>query len=219
MYLHPKILVTYVGDTQNPTMNFSNKKKLLIVLCILILTAIFFIPKPQKLFIDALIYFGWSKPSGDASRKDNSNNADSNEKKSSGNQLLLKSANGKLIDLESLKGKVVFLNFWATWCAPCIAEMPSINALHTEFKNNQNVVFLLVDVDGAIANSTKFMEDKSYRLPVYISAGEIDTALFHESLPTTLIFDKKGKMVYKTEGEANYNTKAFFKRISDLAAE
>src|SRR5690606_3035773 len=67
-----------------------------------------------------------------------------------GNDVAFKDKDGKTVSLKSLKGKVVFINFWATWCPPCIHEMPSINELKKTFKGNDNIVFLMVDVDNNI---------------------------------------------------------------------
>lgn len=128
-------------------------------------------------------------------------------------------ADGKTINLQNLKGKVVFLNFWATWCPPCIAEMPSVNALHNKFKDNKNVVFLLVDADGKMKQSSAFMKKHNYDLPVYIPAGPIPGEIFRGSLPTTIIINKKGKIVFGHEGMADYDSPQVHKFIDELINE
>ncbi len=127
------------------------------------------------------------------------------------------SSDGKTIDLAKLKGKVVFLNFWTTWCPPCIAEMPSVNSLYNKLKNNSNVIFVLADADGDLENSTAFMKKKNFDLPVYIPAGQIPEQLFRGSLPTTVIINKKGEIVYSHEGMANYDSPEIEKLLTDLA--
>ena len=62
--------------------------------------------------------------------------------------VLFKDETGNITDLSDLKGKVVFINFWATWCPPCIAEMPSINKLQEKFKDNEDFLVLMVDADN-----------------------------------------------------------------------
>lgn len=119
---------------------------------------------------------------------------------------LFTSSEGITLDLARLKGKVVFLNFWTTWCPPCIAEMPSVNRLYNKFKNNKNVVFVLADADGNLEKSTAFMKKKKYDLPVYIPTGAIPEQLFRGSLPTTVIINAKGEIVFGHEGMANYDT-------------
>jgi len=200
-------------------MKIANKNILLITLSILFLILIFFIPQPPLWFNKVLNSSGVEKPTPHANHEGHSDHEDTDLKKASSTQLAVKSTNGKIIELESLKGKVVFLNFWATWCGPCISEMPSINKLHNKLKGNKDVVFLMVDVDGAIGNSAEFMAKENYSLPVFVPVGEIDAALFSESLPTTLIINKSGKVILKNEGEAKYDTKEMFDLISKLAAE
>lgn len=111
--------------------------------------------------------------------------------------------NGKKVSLSSLQGKVVFVNFWATWCPPCIKEMPSIQALKNKFAK-KDVVFLMVDVDSQYAKSKAFMDKKSYDLPVYTPGGNISEHYLGNSVPTTLIFDKKGNLVQRIVGGVDY---------------
>jgi len=121
-------------------------------------------------------------------------------------QMSYATLDGKNFDLESLKGKVVFINFWATWCPPCIAEMPSINALNDKIKSNQNVVFLMIDVDNELKKSKAFMKKNNYNLPIYAPVGTIPEELFKGSLPTTVLVNKKGEIVFFHEGMADYNS-------------
>jgi thiol-disulfide isomerase/thioredoxin len=200
-------------------MKIASKNILIIALSILFLILIFFIPQPQRLFDNLLNRSSVEKSTPHANHEGHSDHEDADLKKASSTQLAVKSTNGRTIELESLKGKVVFLNFWATWCGPCISEMPSINNLHSKLKKNKDLVFLMVDVDGAISNSAKFMAKKNYSLPVFVPVGEIGAALFTESLPTTLIINKSGKVILKNEGEAKYDTKEMVDLISKLAAE
>ncbi|SMC74016.1 TlpA family protein disulfide reductase [Pedobacter nyackensis] len=129
-----------------------------------------------------------------------------------------KDASGKVLDLGDLKGKVVFLNFWATWCPPCIAEMPSVNKLYEQFKNDKEVVFILVDADGDFAKSQKFMDKKDYNLPVYIADSSVPEVIFKGSLPTTVVFDKMGRVSYNEVGAANYASDKFVEFIKQLKA-
>ncbi|MDR2224173.1 MAG: TlpA family protein disulfide reductase [Flavobacteriaceae bacterium] len=115
-------------------------------------------------------------------------------------------ANGKKVTLSSLKGKVVFVNFWATWCGPCIQEMPSIQALKDKMAK-KNVVFLLVDIDGKYEKAKAFMDKKGLSLPVYIPSGAIPSTYLGTSIPTTVIFDKKGNMIQRIVGGVDYDSK------------
>lgn len=131
-------------------------------------------------------------------------------------ELVLKDGNGKTVTLSSLKGKVVFLNFWATWCPPCIAEMPSINKLHHQLEGEDDMVFLMVDVDGKYIKSHEFMEKNHYDLPVYTTVGNIPPQFFRGSIPTTLIINKEGHLMIQHEGAANYADPGVEKLIKEL---
>jgi thiol-disulfide isomerase/thioredoxin len=122
----------------------------------------------------------------------------------------------KSIRLSDLKGKVVFLNFWATWCPPCIAEMPAIQKLYNQFKDNENVAFLLVDADGNYAKSSAFMKRKKYSMPVVVPNSAIPDIYFKGSLPTTVIFDKKGRIVFNHAGAADYGNPKVAEFINKL---
>lgn len=126
---------------------------------------------------------------------------------------------GNHLDMAALEGKVVFINFWATWCPPCIAEMPSIDKLYQRFKEHEQVAFLIVDVDNKIEESKAFMKDKKLSLPVHVARGKIPSAWLGRSIPTTVILDKKGEMVARHEGMADYGTQQVFDFIDNLIAE
>lgn len=123
--------------------------------------------------------------------------------------------NGKTI-LRSLKSKVVFINLWATWCPPCIYEMPSINNLRNTFKDNDGLVFLMVDVDGKINQAKKFMERRKFDLPVHIPTNEIPRELFGGSIPTTIIVNKQNDIVGRHVGGADYAAQEVIDMMSKL---
>ncbi|WP_211218059.1 TlpA family protein disulfide reductase [Niabella aurantiaca] len=119
------------------------------------------------------------------------------------------SATGQTHTPQSLKGKVVFINFWATWCPPCIAEMPAINELYASFKENPGIVFLLVDADQDLPKATAFMKEKQFSLPVSSFRGTVPTSWYSGTLPTTVVLDKAGNLVYQHEGAADFSNKKF----------
>lgn len=134
-------------------------------------------------------------------------------------EILFKNPEGHVIELSDLKGKVVFINFWATWCPPCIAEMPSINKLHSEFRNNEKVMFLMVDVDNEREKSQKFMDKRKFDLPVYTPASSIPSSYMSGAIPTTLVLNKYGKVVFKHEGMGDFSNKEFSEFLTKLTAE
>ncbi|MBO9591840.1 MAG: TlpA family protein disulfide reductase [Niabella sp.] len=125
-------------------------------------------------------------------------------------------AGGHIHTPESLKGKVVFINFWATWCPPCIAEMPAIHELYNAFKNNPNIVFLLVDADQDLPKATDFIKKKQLDLPVASFRGTVPASWYGGTLPTTLVLDKTGAIVYRHEGAADFSNKKFHAFLETL---
>lgn len=126
---------------------------------------------------------------------------------------------GNRIDVANQAGKVVFINFWATWCPPCIAEMPSIDKLYNNFKDRDDVVFVMADVDGQYEKSKQFMESKKLGLPVHIPVGNIPNHWLGGAIPTTIILDKKGQIAAKHEGMADYSRPEVTEFITKLIEE
>ncbi len=126
-------------------------------------------------------------------------------------------ADGRVVSLKDLRGKVVFINFWATWCPPCIAEMPSIQKLYDRFSADTSVVFLMVDMDKNFGRSGRFFEKHSYNLPLAIPATTVPALLFEGSLPTTVVINKTGHVVFKETGASDYGSERFMKFIQQLA--
>jgi thiol-disulfide isomerase/thioredoxin len=123
---------------------------------------------------------------------------------------------GKFLNTSDLKGKVVFINFWASWCPPCLAEMPSLDKLYRQFQNDSRIVFLFVNEDDDNAKAEQFLRDKNYKLPLIKSSGPVPAEIYDGTLPTTVVLDKMGKVVYKHTGIANYNTDKFVDQLKDL---
>jgi len=126
---------------------------------------------------------------------------------------------GKVVSLNSLKGKVVFINFWATWCPPCRAEMPSINKVFKKYGENSSMNFIMVDADSNFPKARKFLDRRGYHLPLFTVASEIPRDFFGGLLPTTLLLNKKGEIVFRHEGTADYNDKKFVDYIDKLLKE
>jgi len=125
-------------------------------------------------------------------------------------QTTLKSYNWKLkdeaenvFDFESTKGKVVFINFWATWCPPCIAEMPSIQALYNDYKDK--VVFLFVTNDR-YNDINKFLDKHDYTFKVYNPVTSNSSLFEVKSIPRTFLIDKNGKIIIDESGAANWDS-------------
>lgn len=123
---------------------------------------------------------------------------------------------GKQVNFESLKGKVVFLNIWATWCPPCIAEMPNIQKLYDKV-GSENIVFVMLSVDqGGMEKVKKFINKKKYTFPVYMPASAFPQEFYSEAIPTTFIISPEGKIVVRQEGMADYNTREMRKFLQEM---
>lgn len=125
-------------------------------------------------------------------------------------------ASGVVRSTEDLKGKVVFINFWATWCPPCRAEMPSLDALYNEFKGDDRFVFLFISEDDDLSKAQRYLEENGFDVPLVTRAGNVPAELYSGTLPTTVVLNKEGAVVLKHEGVAGYNTPRFKQQLRDL---
>ncbi|ATL48289.1 thioredoxin [Chitinophaga caeni] len=125
-------------------------------------------------------------------------------------------ASGKYINIKDLKGKVVFINFWASWCPPCRAEFPSLQQFYEKYQHNKNIVFITVNLDKNVEIAKAYMEKKQYTVPFLKPAGNIPETIFQGSLPTTVILGKQGNIRLHHEGMANYSSGNFYKQIDQL---
>lgn len=118
-------------------------------------------------------------------------------------------------DFNSAKGKVIVINFWATWCPPCIAEMPSMEQLYQNYKDNDDVVFLFVSNED-VSVIKQFMSKKDYGFNVYQSLTEYPKEFDVSSIPRTFIISKKSEVVIDKSGAANWNSDRVTKTIDEL---
>jgi len=118
----------------------------------------------------------------------------------------LEDLDGKKVDFKQFRGRVVFLNFWATWCGPCKEEMPSMEILYQKFKD-QKFVFLAVSVDYEEKKKVKeFISKHRYTFPVLIDSKCITLDLYGiKGIPTTILIDKKGRMIGRAIGHKDWS--------------
>jgi thiol-disulfide isomerase/thioredoxin len=113
--------------------------------------------------------------------------------------------NGDTISLKDLTGKVVFLNFWATWCGPCRMEMPSMEALYRRFKD-QGFEILAVDVRENQKDVAAFMNELGLSFPAALDPrGDIAAIYGIEAFPTTYLIDRNGGIVTRLVGAINWD--------------
>jgi len=119
----------------------------------------------------------------------------------------LEDLKGKKSELNNFKGKVIFINFWATWCGPCKEEMPSMEILFQQFKE-KDFVFLSISVDYEGRKPVKeFIEKKRYTFPVLLDP-KCDVLDLYEvkRIPTTIIIDKNRKVIGRATGPINWKS-------------
>lgn len=172
-----------------------------------LIMAVALIPDAKALVLRGLMGIGFFSPS--ISRMPQHNRAVLRDIK-------LRDRNGHILNLEQLEGKVIFINIWATWCPPCVAELPTIHNLYQRYQQDINVAFLMVDADGNLQQSSKMFVKRGYQMPLYSLYSRLPESLMDGSIPTTLVFDKQGRLSYRHTGAANYNSAQFIKFIEQL---
>ncbi len=117
------------------------------------------------------------------------------------------------VDLTSYKGKKIIINYWATWCKPCIMEMPGLTRAQ-EILKNHNYTFLLVS-DERISKISKFKNDKKYNFNFLKSVGSNESLGIY-SLPTAYIFNEKGIKIETIVGTIVWDSEQMIKKLKTL---
>lgn len=123
---------------------------------------------------------------------------------------------GNLVKMENYRGKVIFLNFWATWCMPCVAELPSIDKLYNQFKS-EDIVFLLIS-NEKLEKVKDYKQRKGYEVPFFIedSTSKIPQMYHSPGIPTTFIINKKGQIIKASAGAEDWDDKDFIETVTAL---
>jgi len=126
---------------------------------------------------------------------------------------------GKKVSLSSFKGKVVLLNFWATWCPPCRGEMPSMERLYQKLKA-KGLVILAVDLQEEAKTVQKFVKEKKITFPILLDTdGRVGTTYGARSIPTSYIIGRDGSALGGIVGGREWDTPeliAFLTRLLEL---
>lgn len=126
---------------------------------------------------------------------------------------------GKQVSLKDYRGKVVFLNFWASWCGPCRSEMPGMDKLYQEFKGKGFEV-LAVNVKDKREDALKFMKELKISYPVALDpAGDVGLLYGAWAMPTTYLIDRKGVVIARLWGPADWYSTSARNLIKDLVAQ
>jgi thiol-disulfide isomerase/thioredoxin len=128
----------------------------------------------------------------------------------------LKTLNGEIVSFTESENQVVIVNFWATWCPPCIAEMPSFQQLYEKYGDEVRFYFITSEDPSLIID---FMNKKKYTFPVYIQTGSLPSYFSVPSLPKTYVLSSRAKVVVEKTGVADWNTKKVHRLLDTLLSE
>jgi len=129
----------------------------------------------------------------------------------------LRNLKGNFDSLESYRGQVVVLNFWATWCAPCRVEMPSFEKLYRRYRS-EGVTVLAVTMDKSATLQIKsFIDEYGLSFPILLdSKGEVERLYPSMTVPFTYVIDRNGRVVARVDGAKNWESKETFEAIEYL---
>lgn len=123
---------------------------------------------------------------------------------------------GQLVRLEDLQGKVVVLNLWATWCPPCVEEMPTLEELHREL-GDEGVVVLAVSQDEEPARVGPWIAERDFTFPVLLDpAAEVGHRFGVSGYPETFVIDRSGRIVHHHVGYRDWATPAVLQSLRRL---
>jgi thiol-disulfide isomerase/thioredoxin len=125
-------------------------------------------------------------------------------------------SDGRVLNFSETKGKVVLVNLWATWCPPCIAEMPSLEALYKDYGEKIDFLFVTNDKHNRVL---PFMKKNQYSFEVYNPLTPVPDELYSRSIPATYLISKDGKIVIEKKGAADWNSDTVRTTIENLLTE
>lgn len=124
--------------------------------------------------------------------------------------------NNEVYDFNQVKGEVVLVNLWATWCPPCIAEMPDLQELYNDYGDRVNFMFVTNESEKVVQS---FFSKHGYQLPVYTPMTAYPEQLYSNSIPATFLIAKNGDIIIEKKGAASWNSKKVRKQLDALLAE
>lgn len=133
-------------------------------------------------------------------------------------EIRLSDPDGRPVSLSEFRGKIVFVNFWTTWCLACVIEMPSMEKLHQKFKD-KDFVMVGINLQESAERVKQFYQQHQLTFTTLLDlTGDVGAALGINAIPTTLILDKNGRIVGKALGPRDWESKesiALFEYLTD----
>ena len=128
--------------------------------------------------------------------------------------------NRNRISLSDMKGSVVFINFWATWCTSCIEELPSIERLFRSLSESSSFKVVTILYKDDMNRALSFMKENGYTFPVYLNPDESAAKMFGiTGIPETFIIDKHGLLRNKVIGPAEWDSPRILENLQTLINE
>lgn len=145
---------------------------------------------------------------------------DTNKYEAASYDIQITDLNDHTSEFADLKGKVIFLDLWATWCAPCVAELPSIERLYEHFKNEKDIAFVLIS-NEELEKVKRYVERKSLQAPYYLTNPENPVPEVYRTnfIPATYIISKNGEIRYKKVGAEIWDSESFISFLEQLLEE
>ncbi len=131
----------------------------------------------------------------------------------------LRTLEGERVSLKDYRGKVIFLNFWATWCGPCRMEMPSMEKLWQDFKE-EDFLILTVNIQEESKLVSSFMKEMNLSFPVLLDEkGSVSRSYRIRGIPTTFFLNSKGETIGTAVGARDWASEESFRLIRELLLE
>ncbi len=130
-------------------------------------------------------------------------------------RMKLVNSKGEKVSMEQYRGKVIFINFWATWCPPCVAEMPGINEMYNAIDKDK-IEVLMISFDRKFEKAIQYKNKNNFNFEVYTPASAIPSMYESQSIPTTYVINSKGELVFTHKGMADYNRPDFKEFLKSL---
>lgn len=178
------------------------KKNLIYLLILIALMAVFFVPGVRSFISETFFPVATINKAVTLSEEDY--------------DVELKGINTPDANLKDFKGnKMLFLNFWGTWCAPCRKEWPSIQQLYNGRKNKMD--FVLIAMQDKEEDVRQFLKENNYTVPVYIAQSPIGENILPNVFPTTFILDKNGRILQKEDATKDWNSEGVLQLIDSVS--
>lgn len=130
-------------------------------------------------------------------------------------EMQMLNSTGEQVSLNKFKDEVIFLNIWATWCPPCIEEMPTIHNLYEEIGDTK-VKFVMLSMNQDFEKAVNFRNENGYNFEVYQLKGPMPAVYHTKLIPTTFVINSEGYVVLQHDGAGQFDTSEFKKFLSEV---